>query len=170
MKWSKPARKPAGRTGRHSRMIWTWPWNTVTLDTLGNSRDFWHTQDCAIGQATAHPSNSRDGASRDGCLYEEGLWCGPDDECKQHSRPRPTVPMWLNGGDCCNDPSSSKTSPSTCKIPCQAGLHPTRFMRCAWMVLRRQSRSSGVVAPRCLHVWLGAGRHCECAPRERCTC
>ena len=28
-------------------------------------------------------------------------------------------------------------------------------MRCAWMVLRTQSRSSGVVAPRCLHVWLG---------------
>ena len=37
-------------------------------------------QDCAIGQAAAHPSYSRDGASRDGCPQEEGLWCGPDDK------------------------------------------------------------------------------------------
>ena len=30
--------------------------------------------------------------------------------------------MWLSGGDCCDDSSSSITSPSTCKIPCGAKL------------------------------------------------
>ena len=39
-----------------------------------------------------------------------------------HPGPRPTVPMWLYGGDCCIDPSSSKTNSSTRKISCSAKL------------------------------------------------
>ena len=43
-KWSKLARKLAGHTGRHLRMIWTWLRNTVIPDTLGNLRDYWQTR------------------------------------------------------------------------------------------------------------------------------
>ena len=85
-------------------------------ETRLGTRETSSKQDYAIGQATAHPSYSRDRASRDGCPYEEGLWRGQDDEYKQHSGSRPTAPMSLHGGNCCYDFSSSKTSPSTCKI------------------------------------------------------
>ena len=75
VKWSKPARKPAGCTGRHSRMIWTWPWDTVTQDTLGNSRDY--KQDCARSVKPRLILPTRETERHEMvCPYEEGLWCG----------------------------------------------------------------------------------------------
>ena len=73
---------------------------------------------------------TRETASRDGCPYEEGLWCGPDDGYRQHSGSRSTVQCGSMAEIAAMIPPHRKTSPSTCKIPCGAKLGHTQRDSC----------------------------------------
>ena len=107
-------------------MIWTWPWSTVTLDTLGKLARRLANKTAPSVKPRPIPPTREQRYEMDAHMKKVGA----DDEYRQHSGPRLTVPMWLYGGDCCNDPSSSKTSPSTCKISCGAKLGYTQRDSC----------------------------------------
>ena len=122
-------------------------WNTVTLDVLGNLRDSWQTR--LRDRSSLGPSLplAKQSAMRWMAIWRRSLvWTRR--RIQATSRPtthRTNVAPWRRL-------LQSSLLFKNELVDSKAGLLVMKFMRCAWIVLWRQSRKSGAVAHRCRHV------------------